>query len=210
MNLAFWEIVANIDTLLRPLRGAASPADIKTIDLVDLRAKLRTRLEHLRALLVERHSERDAYFVLFPLVAHYDELVKTLILDMTQAQWPPIQQELYQVADAGDLFYESLDGVLGKPETLPLVYEVYYFCLEDGFMGRYGANPDRFADYRQRLRERIRPSAVEAEAPRWAAAAPRKAPLRLPNWVYYGAAGLLLWLAYGLLSVFARSWHPLQ
>jgi len=207
MNLAFWGIVADINTLLLPLREAASPAAIENIDLVDLRAKLRTRLEHLRALLAERHSERDAYFALFPLVAHYDELVKTLILDLNQLRWPPIQQELYQVADGGDLFYESLDSVLSKPETLPLVYETYYFCLEDGFMGRYGANPDKRADYRQRLKERIRPPAVDAQAPRWTAT-PHQAPLRLPNWIYYGAAGLALWVAYALLSTWARSWNP--
>ena len=209
MNLGIWEIVSAINALLRPLREAGSPAALETIDLVDLRAKLRVRLEYLRAQITGRHSERDAYFALFPLVAYYDERVKALILDLNHLQWPPIQQELYQVADAGDLFYESLDSLLGKPETLPLVYEMYYFCLQDGFRGRYGANPEKLDEYRQRLRERIRAADVDA-LPVQKPTRPRRVPLRLPNSLYYGAAGLALLLVYALLGFLARLWQPLN
>jgi type VI protein secretion system component VasF len=209
MSLAVWEIIAAIDGLLRPMREVASPDALESVNLVELRARLRLRLDHLRALLAERHSERDAYFVLFPLVAHYDELVKTLILDLNHMQWPPIQQELYQVADAGDLFFETLDSVLGKPETLPLVYEMYYFCLEDGFLGRHGGNPDKIADYRRKLRERIHPPALDALPPQ-RPGPPGRMPLRLPNYAYYGAAAALLLLVYALLSVLADLWQPVE
>jgi type IV/VI secretion system ImpK/VasF family protein len=207
MSLDVWGTVAVIAESLRPLREAAGPDALAAVDLVDLRAKLRVRLEQLRGLLAGRHSERDAYFVLFPLVAHYDELVKTLVLDLHHLQWPPIQQELYQVADAGDLFYETLDSVLGKPDTLPLVYEMYYFCLEDGFRGRYGANPDKLDEYRQKLREQIRPAVLEALPPQ-RPTPPRRAPLRLPSWVWYGAAAAILLAVYAVLSSMADVWQP--
>lgn len=207
MSLDVWGTVAGIAEVLRPLREATSPDALAAVDLVDVRAKLRVRLEQLRALLAGRHSERDAYFVLFPLVAHYDELVKTLVLDLHHLQWPPIQQELYQVADAGDLFYETLDSVLGKPDTLPLVYEMYYFCLEDGFRGRYGANPDKLDEYRHKLREQIRPAVLEA-LPAQRPAAPRRAPLRLPAWAWYGVAAAILLAVYAVLNSMADSWRP--
>ncbi len=208
MNQGIWDMVAGINLLLRPLREAVTPSAIETIDLVELRGKLRTRLEDLRTAITGQHSERDAYFVLFPLTAHCDELVKHLILDTNCLQWPPLQQELYQVADAGDLFFEFLDSVLGKPETLPLVYEVYYFCLHDGFRGRYDGNPDRLADYTRRLREHIRLQPIEVAMP--PSHAKTRAIFRLPNYVYYAGAGLLLVLVYVFLTRLASTWQPMN
>lgn len=209
MNQDLWEMVAIINNLLIPLREADTPATIAMVDLVDLRSKLRTQLDYLRTAITEQYSERDAYFVLFPLTAHCDELVKHLILDINQLEWPPLQQELYQVVDAGDLFYELLDNALRKPETLPLVYEVYYFCLRDGFYGRYSGNPDRLADYTQRLCEHIRLQPIEAThiSP---PVITKRSYFRLLNYVYYGGAGLLLITVYVFLTFLANSWHPMN
>lgn len=207
MNIEPWEIIASINDCLKPLREADSPAIIATLDLVALRNKVRAQLDRLRSNIIELYSERAAYFVLFPLTAHCDELVKKMILDINHLEWPSLQQELYQVADGGDLFYELLDTVLGKPETLPLVYEVYYFCLSDGFCGRYATNPDRIADYLKKLHQHIilptLPPSV-AESPtlkKWSN-------LRIRNRVYYGTALTLLILFYCFLTFLASTWQP--
>jgi type IV/VI secretion system ImpK/VasF family protein len=207
MNKELWSIIVTINASLNPLREAVSLDTIATLDLVKLRSKLRDQLEQLRTAITERYSERDAYLVLFPLTAHCDELVKKMILDINQLEWPPLQQELYQVVDAGDLFYELLDNALAKPDTLPLVYEVYYFCLHDGFCGRYGGNVERLSDQLKKLRPHIILQPIVTITP--PTPAPKKwANFRMLNRIYYGGVGLLLLLVYCFLTFLASTWHP--
>lgn len=208
MNLPVWEIIADLFALLSPLRQEGAVATMEAAGLVEIRSKLRSKLDSLRSLITHQHTERDAYFVLFPITAHCDELVKSLILDTNRLQWPPLQQELYQISEAGDLFYELLDNCLGKPETLPLVFEVYYFCLSDGFRGRHGSNADKLADYRQRLSNRL-PQPPLDPAPPTELDPPRTIPLRIPVYVYYIAALLVLVFTYYLLNSLASDWQPI-
>jgi type IV/VI secretion system ImpK/VasF family protein len=208
MSLALWERIVTINNILNPLREAEAGPINPTIDLVELRSRLRAQLEGLRTAITGQYSERDAYYVLFPLTAHCDELVKKLILDTHPLEWPPLQQELYQVDDAGDLFFELLDNALGKPETLFLVFEAYYFCLQDGFCGRYSVNPDRLVDYLQKLRKHIRLQPIAAAGSPLLAPA-RRAYFRIPDYLYYCGAGLLLILVYFFLINLAGSWQPL-
>lgn len=202
-------MIVIINNFLLPLREAESQSTIAMIDLVDLRSKMRDQLDDLRAAITEQYSERDAYYVLFPLTAHCDEVVKKMILESHQLNWPPLQQEFYQVDDAGDLFYELLDNALSKPETLALVYEVYYFCLQDGFCGRYSVNPDRLSHYLEKLRKHIVLSPIIATEPTVSVAI-KRAYFRIPNYVYYGGVGLLLLMMYSFLTMLASSWQPLQ
>lgn len=208
MNQDLWGMVVTINNLLTPLREADTASTIAMVDFVGLRSKLRAQMEDLRDAVTEKYSERDAYYVLFPLVAHCDEVVKKMIQDSNQLEWPPLQQEFYQVADAGDLFYELLDNALSKPEILPLVYEVYYFCLHDGFSGRYSVNPDRLANYLQKLRNHIRLQPIAEIAP--AITAAKRTYFRIPNYVYYGGVGVLLILSYFFLTFLASSWQPIK
>lgn len=207
MNIEPWEIIASINDCLTPLRKADTSANITMPDLVELRIKLRAQLDRLRSTIIEIYSERDAYFVLFPLTAHCDELVKKMILDISHLEWPSLQQELYQVADGGDLFYELLDNILGKADTLPLVYEVYYFCLQDGFCGRYGVNPDRISDYRKKLQTHIVLQSITTPAPK-PPTLKKWGNFRIQNRVYYSLAVVLLILFYVFLTFMASTWQP--
>ncbi|PPD19705.1 MAG: hypothetical protein CTY18_02725 [Methylomonas sp.] len=207
MTLGLWEKVVKINTILAPLREPVPKTVLSTADLVTLRSQLRGHLEDLRGIITEQYSERDAYYVLFPLTAHCDEWVRKRVQDIAELDWPPLQQELYQVDDAGDLFFELLDNTLSKPETLYLVYEVYYFCLRDGFCGRYIANPERINDYLDKLAGHIRvqPLADNSAAP---SVASRRAFFRIPVYFYYCSAGVLLLLLYVFLLSLASTWHP--
>jgi type IV/VI secretion system ImpK/VasF family protein len=124
-------------------------------DLVKVRAHIRTQLEFLRAKLSETLAERDCYLILFAIVAHFDEYVQANYLSESHEAWPPLQRELFQIDDAGEVFYETLDDILHKPQTLPLVYEIFYFCLNHGFRGRYNDNPVKITEYMRRLRAKI-------------------------------------------------------
>jgi type IV/VI secretion system ImpK/VasF family protein len=207
MNQDLWLKIVTINSFLSPLRVASAQSTMSMIDLVELRSQLRDQLEDLRITLTQLYSERDAYFVLFPLTAHCDEVVKMLILDAQHLDWPALQQELYQVADAGDLFYELLDNALSKSETLSLVYEVYYFCLQDGFCGRYNVNPDRVSQYLQKLQKHIRIQAITASSLK--STSTKRSYFRIPSYSYYGATLLLLISIYVFLTFIASTWQPM-
>lgn len=209
MNQDLWEMIVTINNFLNPLRDAGTQSTVAMIDLMELRRKMRIQLEDLRAAITEQYSERDAYYVLFPLTAHCDEVVKKMILESNQLEWPPLQQEFYQVDDAGDLFFELLDSALSKPETLALVYEVYYFCLHDGFCGRYSINPDMVDTYLQKLRKHICLQPIAAIDPALPGAIKRSY-FRMPNYVYYVGAAVLFIMNYWFLSFLASSWQPMK
>jgi len=135
--------------------SAETPATDNSAALVNVRKNIRTHLDFLRSQLLEELSERDSYFVLFPIVALFDERVQVQFLDVDQTAWPPLQKELFQVDDAGDMFYESLEEILSKPQTLPFIYEVYYFCLNYGFKGRYNDNELKIKEYMKKLKAKI-------------------------------------------------------
>ena len=124
-------------------------------EIVRVRTDIRTKLDFLQAELSEEFTERDSYFVLFPIVTLFDELVQTRFLDVNQISWPTLQKELFQIDDAGEIFYETLEEILQKPQTLPFIYEVYYFCLNHGFKGKYNDNPLKISEYIKKLRKKI-------------------------------------------------------
>ena len=207
MNRQVWEIIVTTNDLLTSLQSQENQAELKVIDLVEVRSKLRIELETLRDLLIAQYSERDAYLVLFPLIAHCDEFIRKLILNSDQLNWPSFQEEFYKIDDAGDVFYDLLDDLLAKPETLPLVYEIYLFCLKDGFLGRYSVYPQTIAEYIKKISTRIvlyplQPKLNQIPTPS------KRFFFRIPNYSYYIGAALLLAGVYFLLIFLGSLWKP--
>jgi type IV/VI secretion system ImpK/VasF family protein len=176
--------------------------------LVRVRGQVRDQLDILRSRLSETLSERDVYLVLFPIVAYCDECVQTRYLKAHQLSWPPLQKELFQIQDAGELFYETVDDLLMKPNTLPFIHEVFYFCLKSGFMGRYENNPTRRGEYMERLQMKI-PVASTEFAPTAPPPLISLEKTRSPYW-YYAGSGLVLMLVYLLLLAVGRIWDPMR
>ena len=123
--------------------------------LKTLRDDIRTRLDELRADLAKVLNEREVYQVLFPLTIHYDELVLRRLSPTEQTAWPLLQSERYGINDGGDVFYSFADDRFANAETPPLVFEVLYFCLSDGFIGRYANDAAKIAGYKAKLAARI-------------------------------------------------------
>lgn len=123
-------------------------------DLVDVRSQLRKSLSALKARFAEALGDHDVYYALFPLVVYVDELVQAATRGGT-ARWEPLQSELYEVDNGGELFYSILDERLRQQETHPVVLEVYYFCLADGFVGMYQGDARKIEEYMARLTQRI-------------------------------------------------------
>lgn len=123
-------------------------------DLVALRGEIRKRLVWLKARLAEVLTEREVYYSLFPLVIYADELVFA-VADDRAATYEPLQSELYGIDNGGELFYTIIEDLLRKEETLPIIFEIFYFCLSDGFLGLYENDPPKREEYKNRLAFRI-------------------------------------------------------
>ena len=88
------------------------------------------------------YAADDVRFGLFAVIAFLDESVLNSGQPMF-AEWPrrPLQEEVFGVHMAGELFFQYLQQLLGRQDSEDLadVLEVYELCLLLGFKGRYSA-----------------------------------------------------------------------
>lgn len=122
---------------LRANRQVAADAD-----------SFRTRIKQVLAAAEQEarqagYGSDDARLALFAVIAFLDETVLNSRQPMF-ADWPrrPLQEEVFGVHMAGELFFQYLQQLLGRPDSEDLadVLEVYELCLLLGFKGRYSAS----------------------------------------------------------------------
>lgn len=184
------------------------PAEPSLEQVVQARSRIRSQLEALRAKFSEQLSERDCYLALFPIVAHFDEMVQIRYLKSDHRNWPPLQGELFDISDAGEVFYDILNDMMLKPQTLPFIYEVFYLCLSDGFTGRYAGNQAKVNEYLDRLKTKI-PLAELSESDSAPEGVSRLQEYRSPTW-YYVAVGAILLVVFIVLLGMGQLWNPLN
>lgn len=89
------------------------------------------------------YASDDVRLALFGVIAFLDETVLNSRQPMF-AEWPrrPLQEEVFGVHMAGELFFQYLQQLLGRQDSEDLadVLEVYELCLLLGFKGRYSAS----------------------------------------------------------------------
>jgi type IV/VI secretion system ImpK/VasF family protein len=154
----------------RPLAwgaGATATVDVPTtqdaeaLEIIQIRGEIREGLRRLEQRLAQGYREPNVRAVMAPLVIHSDERLMVATRGGVGA-WTPLQLEILGFDDGGVQFYTLLEEHLAQAETPALVFEVYYFCLRDGFKGLYADNPARIEDYKERLAKRL--STEEARA----------------------------------------------
>lgn len=123
--------------------------------LTQLRAELRTKLDTLKDNLTRELTENEIYLVMFPLVLLCDEMVMARLPKLQQTHWFLLQSELFQINYGGDVFYDFVDERLAKPDTPAIVFEVMYYCLGAGFVGKFGGEGGKVQRYKGLLCERI-------------------------------------------------------
>lgn len=160
---AEWLGENEVVTEVMPSPLAASESAAKNADIVKLRADLRQRLKNLEDKLSADLPEREVFYALFPIVVYTDELVRSAVHDRA-AQWPALQFELYNIENGGEVFYKKLDELLAKNETEPLIFEIFYFCLKDGFLGQWQDNPMKVQEYMNRAASAIQVAEYERES----------------------------------------------
>jgi type VI secretion system protein ImpK len=86
------------------------------------------------------YSDADIKHATFAAVAFLDESILNSRNPLF-ADWPrkPLQEELFGIHIAGEVFFQNLQELLGRNDSADLadVLEVYYLCLLLGFGGRY-------------------------------------------------------------------------
>lgn len=141
-----------------PAVSAQSSAVLAPVDpalLERLRDELLGHLEVLDERLSKELPEAEVQPVLFPLVLLCDEMVMMRLPKEQHTRWPLLQSDLFQINYGGDVFYELADEHLGKSTTPRIVFEVLYYCLHAGFVGRFGVDVGKVKRYRTLLSERL-------------------------------------------------------
>ena len=105
----------------------------------------------------------------FAMVALLDEVILTS-KDPARDEWTqkPLQEELFGVSTAGELFFARIERLMQRTDTPELadMLEVYYLCILLGFEGRYATqNKTELYLLSDRLRQRI--DRIRAADPRF-------------------------------------------
>jgi len=179
---------------------AAMPAPRSHAVLV-LAEEVRARILRLRE---ELAGEPARDHIVLVLVLFLDERVMQMLPEDLCLSWPMLQREWLGSTHGGDELYRILEHVLAMAEPPPALLEVFYFCLNSGFMGRHAGQPALIEAWKDRLRMAIaaRDQAAHAGAGNpdessgqaYLSQAPRS-----PAWMYLGALVLVAALAVLLL-----------
>lgn len=145
----------------------------------------------------------------FALVAFIDETILS-------SDWPhkeewastPLQLELYDQYDAGEVFFDRLDRLRENPRANAEALEIYYLCMALGFKGQYQIHgqeklreiiENTYDDLRQLPGMQGKDLAPHG-APRGQVAEEVKS--KLPSWVIAVAAALIGLLIYAGMSLY--------
>ena len=171
MSHALWEIILArwdevngvLDGALPP--GTASGPGVGAAALVQLRSALHGRLDALERDLVPLVAEPETKRILFPLVLHLDERVLSRLPRGDKLSWRRLQDDVLDDEAGGEVFYARLDLLLRLPgiDAQSIVLEVYYFCLADGFHGRFDDQAAIDA-YKRDIQKHLAPSTGLAPA----------------------------------------------
>ncbi|BBM86669.1 DotU family type IV/VI secretion system protein [Candidatus Uabimicrobium amorphum] len=147
------ELWLAINEIFKTVKNSKDSLDNKSKQstaLVNLKKEIRSQLCSLKKKCQNAYGE-DWRKCIIPLVIHIDEMIRCHI-DVECRNWPTLQQEeeFGGIENGGVEFYNLLDEVL-ENNTHEFIYEVFYFCLKDGFVGRYIDNPTRATSYQKRL-----------------------------------------------------------
>ncbi len=134
LALAFQEILTAI-VRLRTNRQVVTDAEVFR---GQMRAALKAADDDARR---RGYTSEQNRLAIFAVVAFLDESILNLQQPVF-ANWPrkPLQEELFGVHIAGEIFFNNIQRLLGQRDSHDLadVLEIYELCLLLGFRGKYG------------------------------------------------------------------------
>jgi type VI secretion system protein ImpK len=135
LALIFQEVITAIERLRANRQGVADPQAFRH----HTREALKTAANRA---LAAGYATEDVKFATFVAIAFLDESVLNS-RNQVFAEWlrKPLQEELFGTHIAGEVVFQNLQKLLGRPDSAELadVLEVHHLCLLLGFCGRYNA-----------------------------------------------------------------------
>lgn len=134
---------------------------------------LKTSIDEARR---KSFSDDETRMAMFAIVAYLDETILTQN-QPAFADWrrKPLQEELFGVHIAGEIFFQNLEGIIRQPDSPAVadLLELYAQCISLGFQGRYSAGGraelkrivDACMDKCRRIRGAMPPLAPSGELP---------------------------------------------
>lgn len=178
----------DIDASIAQARSQGATAE----SLEQLRAQIQSRIEQLRS---ELRSVPGYERILLVLVLYLDERVMRRLPDSTRHLWRPMQVDWIGSTNGGTEFYRILDSLVQDESTSNLLLEVFYYCLNNGFVGVYVDNPDAIENYKQYLRTRVAPEHHESDGSDESRSDQSLPKQRQAAWYYLGTGVLIVLMA---------------
>lgn len=169
----------------------STPEVISTV-----RNSLATSMTHLKNNLKQTLDEQSVYLITFALTALLDEEIQRILQTTPgNADWSPLQKQLFDLTNAGEAFFDNLDEILEAPQFPSIVLETYYLALKKGFRGKYEHSPNRIAKYIEFLAVKIQEPTITKKDKVKQELAPLPK-IKFKIWQYYLTAAALVACAY--------------
>ena len=185
-----------------PRRAVNDPPDQRDLQgLVALREEIVTRLATLWQQ-IEREEGHDR--VRTTLTIYIDERVMGLLPEYLRWSWPLLQKDLTGSTTGGAEFFRFIDHALHDPRTPQLVLEVYYFCLNHGFVGMHANDLVRLDEHKGWLKTRMALPAIALPSRSDADPELDVLPTRWATWSYYVLALIFVVAVTALLTMLSN------
>jgi type IV/VI secretion system ImpK/VasF family protein len=178
--------------------GGANPAAAMVVEhdtLQRLHHDVHGRVEALRAVLAREPGGEQA---MLALVLYVDERVMDQLPEFLATSWPLLQTRLTGRKTGGSDFFRLIDRMLEAEPPPELVFEVYFFCLANGFQGQYADDLAALERYQQRLRERIVAPEPQRQPRELAVPSASPRPIRSTVLYYLAAVGAVVLVGFAL------------
>lgn len=144
----------------------------RVADPETFRAQIRNALKSAEQDALRRgYSQEDVRVATFAVVAFLDESILNS-QNPIFADWPrkPLQEELFGVHVAGEIFFRNVERLLSRQDSEPLadLLELYQLCLLLGFRGRYSiTGAAEIRSISSQMEEKIRRIRGAVPGPAW-------------------------------------------
>jgi type IV/VI secretion system ImpK/VasF family protein len=137
MNSQFWPEISICLSEVEKEKFALTKKAINLDVITAVRDNINHHIDQLRLSFEQVLDKQYVSQVLFAIVAYFDEQIQSHLLEKGQGNWVPLQKDFYGAYNAGTLFYDTIDKLVEDVQVPQIVYEVFYFILKKGFLGKY-------------------------------------------------------------------------
>ncbi|UDQ98174.1 DotU family type IV/VI secretion system protein [Lentisphaerota bacterium WC36G] len=134
-NIIIWQKFIKLNNFLDKVRANQLKSVINDAEkIIEFRGQLQNYINDLSNTSMQILGVKTAYYINFAVVAFCDELISVLFA-RNELSWPKLQKDMYDTENGGEQFYSLLDQIIEQPTFPIIVYQVYYYLLNDGFKG---------------------------------------------------------------------------